>query len=233
MRISVSKKLPLFVRDATGLTRNVSFLDAISMNVAWQTVGATIPLIGFTMVLLPSVAGVNLVYGTIIGFLLVIPHMVIYTIMQRRLPRTGGDYVWMSREVGGFLGSAIGLMGGCLNFLAFIAIIILSSVFAVGSVGLSLGYSNFLGLALPGNVPGSDPMSQFILGSLIFAALISIDILGPKYAYKLLTVLTVIGMAGIVLAIGVLLGAGRVGVVTYINSLGIQNVTYASIASSY
>ena len=226
-------KPTLFVREATGLRKNVSFLDAISMNVAWQTIGTTIPIIGFYTTLFPSIAGVNLIYGTIIGFLFVIPHMVIYTIMQRRMPRTGGDYVWMSRQLGSFLGSTIGLMGACLNFLAFIAIVILSAVFSVGSVGISLGYQNMLGLALPSNISGSDPMSQCILGSLIFAALIAINIFTPKFASKLLTVLTVVGMVGIAVAIVVLLGAGRQGVAGYINSLGIANTTYNSVASSY
>ena len=45
--------------------------------------------------------------------------------------------------------------------------------------------------------------------------------------------MVVIGVAGIVLAIAVLLGAGRGGVAGYVNSLGISNTTYDSIASSY
>ena len=53
---------------------------------------------------------------------------------------------------------------------------------------------SFLGLALPGNVPGADPTSQFILGSIIFTILILVNIVSPRYAIRTLTVLVVIGV---------------------------------------
>lgn len=229
----MSSKPTVFVREATGLVKNVSLLDAISMNAAWMGLGATIALLPLYTVFFPSMSGVNLVYGSVIGFLFVIPQMFIYTIIQRRMPRTGGDYVWMSRQFGGLFGSAMGLTGACLNFIAFVAILILSAVFSIGSVGVALGNMSFLGLALPGNISGADPTSQFILGSIIFTILVLVNIVSPRYAIRTLTVLVVIGVAGIVLAVAVLLGAGRGGVVTYVNSLGISNTTYDSIASSY
>jgi amino acid transporter len=229
----MSKRPTVFVREATGLVKNVSLLDAISMNAAWMGLGATIALLPLYTVFFPTMSGVNLVYGSVIGFLFVLPQMYIYTIIQRRMPRTGGDYVWMSRQFGGLFGSAIGLTGACLNFIAFVAILILSAVFSIGSVGVALGNMSFLGLALPGNVSGADPTSQFILGSIIFTILVLVNIVSPRYAIRTLTVLVVIGVAGIVLAIAVLLGAGRGGVVGYVNSLGISNTTYDSIASSY
>ena len=229
----MSNKPAVFVREATGLVKNVSLLDAISMNAAWMGLGATIALLPLYTVYFPTMSGVNLVYGSVIGFLFVLPQMYIYTIIQRRVNRTGGDYVWMSRELGGLLGSALGLTGACLNFIAFVAILILSAVFSIGSVGVALGNQSFLGLALPGNVSGADPTSQFILGSVIFTILVLINIVSPKYAIRTLTVLVVIGVAGIILALAVLLGAGNVGVVNYVNSLGISNMTYASVANSY
>ena len=229
----MSNKPTVFVREATGLVKNVSMLDAVSMNAAWMGLGATIALLPLYTVFFPTMSGVNLVYGSVIGFLFVLPQMFIYTIIQRRVNRTGGDYVWMSRQLGGLLGSALGLTGACLNFIAFVAILILSAVFSIGSVGVALGNQSFLGLALPGNVSGADPMSQFILGAIIFTILVLINILSPKYAIRMLTVLVVIGIAGIVLALGVLLGAGNGGVVNYVNSLGIANTTYTSIAASY
>jgi len=229
----MSKPPTVFVREATGLVKNVSLIDAISMNAAWMGLGATIALLPLYTVFFPTMSGVNLVYGSVIGFLFVLPQMYIYTIIQRRMSRTGGDYVWMSRQFGGLFGSAMGLTGACLNFIAFVAILILSAVFSIGSVGVALGNMSFLGLALPGNVSGADPTSQFILGSIIFTILVLVNIVSPRYAIRTLTVLVVIGVAGIVLAIGVLLGAGRGGVVGYVNSLGISNTTYDSIASSY
>ena len=206
-----SGKPTVFVREATGLVKSVSFFDAIALNISSMATGVALASIGFTMVLLPSISGLNLVYASVIGFVFSIPQIVVYTIMTQRIPRTGGDYVWISRNLSGPFGAAISLMGFTLQTLAFLALTVLTTIFAVGSVGVSLGYQNFLGLALPGNVPGADPMSQFILGMVIFGVLIVVNILKPKAGYKIVSVFTVVGIATMLLAMGVLLADGQSG----------------------
>jgi len=215
--------------------KNVSLIDAISLNVSSMSAGATLGTVGFTMVLLPSITGVNLVYASIIGFLLSVPQIIVYTMMTVRIPRTGGDYVWISRTLGGLFGSSIAFTGFILQTMAFLALIDLAAVSAIGSVGVSLGYESYLPLALPGNVPGADPVSQFILGALIFAALIAINIAKPKVGYKLVTALSITGIIATLVGIFVLIGAGTSGVQSYMNfldSIG-ANATYTSIANSY
>ena len=223
----------VFLRTATGLTKNVSLFDAISINVTYMSVGAALSLVGYTMLALPTVAGVNLVYGSMIAALLAVPQMVVYTMMSRRVSRTGGDYVWMSRSLGGFLGSTITLMGVTLETMPYLALIALSAVFAIGSVGLSLGYSNMLGLALPGNLAGAYPIGQFALGAAMFAVLVAINILRPRVGFKLISAFYLIGLAGVAVAIMTLLTAGRAGVENYIDGLNIPNTTYATLANSY
>src|SRR5271157_181029 len=125
-----------------------------------MSAGAALAVVGFTMVLLPTVSGVNLVYGSIIAFVLSIPQIVVYTMMTQRIPRTGGDYVWLSRTFGGWLGGSLAFMGPALETMAYLALITLSTIFAIGSVGVSLGYTSCgitscLGLALPGNIQGA------------------------------------------------------------------------------
>ncbi len=72
----------VFVRESTGLVKNVSMLDAIALNVSNMSAGAALATIGFTMVALPSVAGVNLVYASLIAFILSIPQIVVYTMIR-------------------------------------------------------------------------------------------------------------------------------------------------------
>lgn len=223
----------VFLRDATGLTKKVNLYDAISMNVSWMSVGPALSLVGYTMIALPTVAGVNLVYGSIIACALVIPQMIVYTMMSRRISRTGGDYVWMSRPLGAFLGSTLTFMGVTAENMAYLALITLSTVFTIGSAGLALGYSNMLGLALPGNVSGAVPVFQFILGAAIFTVLILINIVTPRLGVKLISACYTIGIIGIAIAVITLLSAGTAGVQNFINGLDIPNTTYASIASSY
>ncbi|MEM0272323.1 MAG: APC family permease [Thermoprotei archaeon] len=223
----------VFVREATGLVKSASLLDAFSLNISNMSIGALLGVMGLTLVLLPSTSGVNLVYASILGFLAAIPQIVVYTMMSERVPRTGGDYVWVTRSLGGFLGTSVSFMGYTLETMAYMALIVLSAVFAIGSVGLALGQQGFLGLAVPGNVQGAQPYLQFAVGALIFASLIALNIFKPKAGYRFVTALTAFGVTITIVAIGVLLHAGRSGVAAYINSLGISGVTYSSLASGY
>ena len=228
-----SRKPSVFVREATGLVKNVSLLDAISINVSDMSAGAALAVVGFTTILLPTMAGVNLVYASLIAFLLLIPQVVIYTLMTQRIARTGGDYVWVSRNLGGFAGNVLALIGYTMGNIPYLSLIVMSAVFAIGSAGVSLGYSNLLGLALPGNVSGADTTSQFILAIIILLVLVAVNIFRPKVAYKLISAFTILGVAALVIAIFTLLATGRSGVDNYLSSLGNSTLTYQSVASSY
>ena len=233
-------KRAVFVRDATGLIKNVSLFDAVALNIADMSAGAALAVVGFTMILLPTLSGVNLVYGSVIAFLLSLPQVVLYTMMTQRIPRTGGDYVWLSRMFGGFWGGSLAFMGPALETMAYLALITLSTIFAIGSVGSSLGYTSCgittcLGLALPGNIQGADVLSQFILGVIIFAVLIGVNIARPKWGYRIVSICTVIGILTLIAGNVSLLSAGNQGVVNYmnfLNSIG-ANTTYSQVAASY
>lgn len=219
----------VFVREATGLVKSVSLLDAIAINLSYMSIGAALALIGFTMISLPTVDGVNLVYGSAIAAVLAIPQMVVYMIMQRHVSRTGGDYVWLSRSIGGFAGSTLTFMGMTLETMPYLALIALSAVFAIGSVGANLGYTSFVSLSIGGALP----LEQFVLASAIFAVLVLVNIYRPRSGFKIISVLWVIGVISIAVSVLALLIAGRSGVVNYIDSLDITNTTYSSVAASY
>ena len=224
-----------FVRKASGLRRDVSMLDVVGLNLSNMSGGAALGIVGYTMVLLSSTSGVNLVYGSIIAWVLSIPQIIVYTMMTTRISRTGGDYVWVSRVYGGFFGGALSFMGYTLETMAYLALIALAAVVSIGSVGLSLGYENMLPLALPGNIPGANLIGQFIIAALIFAALIAINLLKPKLGYKVVAIAVVIAIAATFVGIFTLLSAGAAGVQNYmsfLNSIG-ANTTYTQVANSY
>jgi glutamate:GABA antiporter len=220
----------VFLRESTGLVKNVSALDAISLNLSNMSAGAALATISFTM-LAVNINGANLVLASVFAFLLSVPQIVVYTMMTRRLPRSGGDYVWVSRSLGGFWGSSLAFMGYVLETLAFLALIALSAVFAIGSVGLFFGNGNMLSLAVP---PGSgspgNPTDQFLLAAAIFAVFILINIFRPKAGFKVVTVLAMFGVAMLVVAIGTILAMGHQGVVNY---LATTNTNYTAVQSSY
>jgi amino acid transporter len=231
--MSKEKEQQVFFRQSTGLVKNVTLIDAISMNLGSMGPGVALAIIGFTTVLLPSVIGLNLLVTSVLAFALVIPSVIVYSMMTTRISRAGGDYVWISRTYGGLVGSVLAYTSANLNWIAYFALISLSAVFAIGSVGLQLGYSGFLGLALSGNIAGSNPLDQFVIASLIFLVFIVINIVRPKLGFRIVSILMLTGVVVLVIAIFTLLDAGRQGVVNYVNSLGIANTTYNSVAASY
>jgi len=215
----------VFVREATGLVKNVSFFDSIAMNMSNMSVGALLGVIGLSG-LVPmlfsghDMTGVNLVWLSVIGFLVSFPQIAVYTIMSRRMPRTGGDYVWVSRTLGGPAGSVLSFMGYTTETTAYLALIVLATVFAVGSVGLFFNSSSttLLGLAVPGGSSGASPPDQWIVGGIIFAVLIGINIVRPKAGYRLVSVLTIFGFFALILAIAALLYAGSSGLQNFMNT---------------
>ena len=231
----------VFVREATGLVKNVSFFDSIAMNMSNMSVGALLGVIGISG-LVPmlfsghDMTGVNLVWLSVIGFIVSFPQIAVYTIMTRRMPRTGGDYVWVSRTLGGPAGSVLSFMGYTTETTAYLALIVLSTVFALGAVGLFFNPTSttLTGLAVPGGSPGASPLDQWVVGGLIFAFLIGINIVRPKAGYRLVSILTIFGIFAIILAIASLLYAGSSGVQNFMNT-GYMNIngssTYNVVAS--
>ena len=220
-------KARVFVREATGLRKEVSLIDAVALNVSNMSSGTAIAVIGFTLAILPSVSGVNLLGTTLIGFLFSIPEIVVYTMLTQRMPRTGGDYVWMSRTLGP-IGAPLTFAEYIWGQFSFLALIALSTVFAIGSVFLTMGNQAALGIA----VPGMNPAGQFLIGAVIFTFLILVNVLKPKYGYRLVTVCLIFGMLTFALAVGAIFYGGQLGIGSYVHSLD-ANLTYTSLATSY
>ena len=233
-----TKKTTVFTRDSTGLVKNVSFLDAITLNLGNMSIGAGLGVIGLTTILLPaSIAsgGFNLVLTSLLAFALSIPQIVVYTMMTRRLPRTGGDYVWTSRTFGGFVGSSFSFMGYTLETLAYLALIAISAVFAIGGVLMGLGDANAFPLSLPVTF-GGNALDQFVIGAVIFAILIAVNIVTPKNGYRLVSALIVVGVISLITATLTLFAAGSGSASNYLNfaikNFGApSNTTVASIVS--
>jgi amino acid transporter len=231
------EKKNVFVRESTGLVKSVSFLDALSLNLGSMEVGLALASIGYTMVLLPSITGVNMIVASFIAAALVIPQVIVYHMFLKRVTRTGGDYVWATRSIGSS-GGVLAFGGVIMIQLAYSALTVLAIIFAIGSVGVALGFNSFLPLALPGNIAGSAPALQLLLGAAIFAILIAVNILRPKAGFRLVSVSIVLGLLLLAFASAALLIAGHSGVVGFINGLGATGannapITYNSLASSY
>jgi len=97
------KRPQVFARSATGLVRELGFLDQFLVSQAGMNWFPTIPTVAL---LAPFYfPGANLALVTLIGCLPAFALAAVYAPMSAALPRSGGDYVWSSRILGPLYGS--------------------------------------------------------------------------------------------------------------------------------
>src|SRR5215467_14413636 len=152
----------LFVQQSSGLVREASALDAMIFNAVFSApVGATLAFGIFYA--LGTSPGADLVVALLIAFVVNIPVCIMMAMMAAAMPRTGGDYVWISR----ILHPSVAVFS---NFAAAVSALIGAAFWARSFAVLALGPTlAILGtvthnesLINAGNtVSGSDTTGQF------------------------------------------------------------------------
>ncbi|AOL16912.1 amino acid permease [Sulfolobus sp. A20] len=189
----------LFVRETSGLVKNVSLLDATMLNVANMGAGLAI-FIGISPYI---VKGAVLWVASLLTFLFTLPLVVLYTYFIQRIPRTGGDYVWLSRRLNGPLGAIMGiaLAFNMPPFFALSAFFSVSAISTVLSVIGSLDSQPYL-VNLANNVfTTSNAYLAYGLAALAFTIIILINIFRPKWGYTLTSALGILSLLGTLVAI--------------------------------
>ncbi|BDR92025.1 APC family permease [Vulcanisaeta souniana] len=220
----MSKEYGVFVRESTGLVKSANLWDAVSINIANMSIGAALASIGFTLAALPTVAGANLVYASLIAALFALPQVIVYSTLIRYIPRVGGDYVWLGRALGpklAWLTNGL-VFGFIIESLTYYALIAFSSVFQLQAVLPILGVNISL-----------STIEEVGIGIAFFAVIVIVNILGTKYGVKLMTALTAISLLGLLAAIVVLFATPKAQIISAVSSLLPSGYTYSKVASSY
>jgi len=157
----------LWVRRASGLVREVGSWTALAVTMCYAIGGGIHRLTWWAAYWYP---GSDPVLSSWITCVVAVILMFIYAWMLATMPRTGGDYIYISRVVNPFVGfiSSWGYMisaGLCLGILSFYALESFGS--AMATYGL---WTNNPGLAEMGGIVGRDPGLKFWL-SIIFVTL--------------------------------------------------------------
>ncbi len=201
----VSERGGVFVRQSTGLVREASALDAAIYNAVFSApVGATLAWGVFFA--LSAFPGADLVSATIISFILNIPVLIMMALLASSMPRTGGDYVWVSRILSPPLatisnfGAALSAMIGATFWARYFP------VFALGPVLVTLGvlFDN-QGLIDAGNSFQKDGLWIFLGGFAMIALMTGIHIAGIRATFRWQNVFWIIASLGTFLAFVVLL----------------------------
>ena len=178
--------------------------------------------------------GGNVVVATLLFLVMALLEAYIYYRMIPAVGRTGGDYVWMSRNTGAWLATIL-IYGFLFTGFPFIAISLnwmftLALSPSISTIGV---ITNNMGLAsLAGSL--TTPVFLAVVSIAILLVLTMINIVSPAKSYLLIAVFSAIGTIGMLIVLLVFAVNGPSGVQSSVNALLQQNnSTYTGIASQY
>ena len=192
----------VYARRSTGLVREGSPWSVLIYNINFVSIGL---MTLFALLLIPAFyPGGNVPLAFVICLIVVLPTSMVFAMFSAAMPRSGGDYVYVSRV----LGPAWGMMsnwnqtvwwilyGGVPSaFFAYYGLTPLCRTLGVlsGNQGL-IDFGDSL----------STPTGAFICGALLIAALVGIFALGLNTYFRVQNVLFVVAMVGALLTIVIL-----------------------------
>jgi amino acid transporter len=221
----------VFARKATGLRREASARDVFIYNTNNQNVGIGV---AFMVLLIPPLyAGGSMVVATLFAALLSIPMACVYAYFASAMPRSGGDYVYISRTLHPYLGFL-----SSWNWMVWLVTYTGIPAAYLAQYGLS-GLCRELGYVFdsPRLVADGDNFSRkwwiFVAGSLLLIFFAIIFSLGTRLYFRLQTVTFAIAMVGVVVGLIILAVKGhsdaQSSLNTYVRGIGGKSNVTASL----
>ncbi len=187
------------VRTASGLVRQISPMDVFVYNVVIISIG-----IGnaFVFLFVPSFyPGANMTLSILLTTIFTLVESITYAIFAAAMPRTGGDYVYVSRSLHPALGLALNF-----NFVVWLIFFIAWGSQAVSTLGLSTLFSS---LAVVTGDSGyqnlsatvSSPVGAFVIGSTLIVLSCILLIVRTRAYFRLQNYSFIIALAGVLISI--------------------------------
>jgi amino acid transporter len=202
MATEASAAPEVFARKATGLRREASARDVFIYNTNNQNVGIGVT---FMVLLIPALyVGGSMVTATILAGILALPMAGVYAYFSAAMPRSGGDYVYISRTLHPFLGFL-----SSWNWVVWLVTYTGIPAAYLAQYGLS-GLCREAGYVFdsPTLVGYGDNFSRkwwiFAAGSILLTLFAVIFALGTRLYFKIQTVTFVIAMSGVVVGLIIL-----------------------------
>jgi len=207
----------VFARKTSGLVKELGAFESFSINLISLGPG---PAYGLFLVVLLFVTGANLMQATLLAALAGIPVVAAYAIMAIEMPRSGGEYVYASRLLHPYLGF-VGGLSRILNAAIYAAI--LPYWFVIFSLGPGLAsWGSVVGdasLTSLGTNLMTNTASIVAIGEVLTLVLMALWIvMKPRLAFRIFSALLFLEIAGLIVALGVLVAAGHNGFVNAVNS---------------
>lgn len=187
----------VFERKATGLVREAGTLDTLIYNINFVSLGLMTALVFlFSTAFYP---GANLYLTAILTFLLVVPTSLVFAFFAATMPRSGGDYVYVSRT----LHPALGMMSSWNNTVwwfiyggvpsAFFAQFGLGPLFSTVGQMAGVAWMSDLGTWFASDV------GTFLTGSALIVTLVAIFSRSLKLYFRIQNTVFFLSLIGFVL----------------------------------
>lgn len=170
-------KKRLFAREATGLVRELGFLDQLIMSISTMN-----PLGAFVLTTLGIsffFPGSNLLLVFLIASIPAFAFVAMYGILGAAMPRSGGDYVWTGRILGPRIATVMAvlfLFGQIAAFQSSVAWGVVSWILAPGLLAFGLTTGN-PGIASEATFV-TQPVIGFAIGVVFLALIILVSVFG-------------------------------------------------------
>lgn len=191
MQISSDSSPSMFVRNATGLVRELSPFDAFNLVFA-----AVLIPVGISQALNFGAAafpGANVAIAFLLGAILLLGFAGVYIFFTLAMPRSGGDYVWVSRTLTPFLGFVVNVTLTfvfvnwiAFNFTTMTTLFVPAASFVIGIQGDAVGWF-------------ADKSNQFLAASILTVLFTLLMLAGTKSVARFMRVMMVIVWAGMAL----------------------------------
>jgi len=229
----LEKKAPVFLREATGLRKSISPIDAFGLNTLTVNIGLGILFLAF---LAPtSFPGGDMVFATILTIIGCVIFALAWSFVAAAMPRLGGDYVYVSRIVHPLLGVisnwGVVLFGWLFDVVAIYILVADSLSPSFYALGYLMNNSALTSLA--GSVSGNT--SVFLIGTATITLLSLIVFLGTRYFVYVIRICWVVGIIGAAAALIAFLGVSPQQFAANVNAyaqsaIGVSNY-YSSVLS--
>jgi basic amino acid/polyamine antiporter, APA family len=210
----LAKPPTVFVREATGLVRSMSawdmlFLNIVSFGGAWSII--------YGLEYAPLYGG-NVLAGLLLTAPGILALLGVYYIFQVAMPRSGGDYVFISRVIHPAVGLAANFAG--YTFFLWFWIGDAADVFSSQGLAQTLSvYGSLTGQQWAMNAASAfTPMTTFLVGTLAIIVFTLIVVFSTKLYFRIQNVSMIIAVAAIVIIIGLLAGTNPTSFSTVFNN---------------
>jgi APA family basic amino acid/polyamine antiporter len=191
-----------FLRDATGLVKELSVTTAVIYNFTVLTPGFSFLFYLFYGPI--SFPGTDLTAALLFSAPFFVLHAFVVGQIMASMPRSGFDYVYISRTLNPALGFTVNWVFVVFQALALGSFFMFINTWSFSNLFSTLGivYNNAQYLSL--GVTILEPMWQFIIGTIILAAIAVFLLSGLRWSMRAIIFSEIIGFASLVLALAVL-----------------------------